>query len=601
MPSSEKNRIIAISHRETNFSTSSLCVIVIQIPMRMRVFLVFLCAVFSSVYAQSSGHFFSAVRKEIKGERAFETVAFVEKRWRVVGNAGFNESIYHIEEKLKAAGFVLASDAKPSDRMRYRIEKKPMQKPTWEPLSARITIEGTDKPLLDFATNRNMVAINSASTPPEGIHAEVVYVGNGQTTDFEGKEVTGKIVFGEGSLFALYRNALSRGAIGVMAYGLPHYTQPEKNTHSIQFGSIPMSTAGDQKWGILLSYHARNRLLDAINRGNGKLHVQIATKSYNSEELTIIAEVLGQNKPDERFVFSAHVQEPGANDNASGVGTLLEMARVTAQLLQKGVYKPHRTLTFLWGDEIVSTRRYIREDTVRARGIRWGMSLDMVGEDTDKTGGSFLIEKMPDPSAVWTRGEDKHSEWGGSPMKISDIVPHYFNDLVIDLCKQQGKYANWTVNTNPFEGGSDHTPFLEAKKPGLLLWHFTDQFYHTDGDRLEMVSPKTMQNVGACALVTALTLTTANEQTIRQTAQLLAKAAKIRLEAEFMLSQSAIQNGKTREGERLILEAWRDYYMNSTEKLTDMLSVPPSLATRRYIKAAQETIRRFANEKLTQL
>ena len=26
--------------------------------------------------------------------------------------------------------------------------------------------------------------------------------------------------------------------------------------------------------------------------------------------------------------------------------------------------------------------------------------LDMVGEDTEKTGGTFLIEKMPDPSAV---------------------------------------------------------------------------------------------------------------------------------------------------------------------------------------------------------
>ncbi|MBL7977642.1 MAG: M28 family peptidase [Bacteroidetes Order II. Incertae sedis bacterium] len=567
----------------------------------MRVFLVFLCWMISSVYAQSSDRFFAAVRNEIKGERAFETVAFVEKRWRVVGNAGFNESIYHIEEKLKAAGFVLAADAKPGDRMRYRIEKRPMQKPAWEPISARVTIEGTDQPLLDFATNRNMVAINSASTPPEGTHAEVVYVGSGQSADFEGKDVTGKIVFGDGNLFGLYRNALSRGAIGVLAYGLPHYTQPEKNIHSIQFGSIPMSTSGDQQWGILLSYHARNRLLDAINRGNGKLHVQIEAKSYHSEELTIIAEVLGQNKPDERFVFSAHVQEPGANDNASGVGTLLEMARVTAQLVRKGTYKPHRTLTFLWGDEIVSTRRYIREDTLRARGIRWGMSLDMVGEDTAKTGGSFLIEKMPDPSAVWTRGEDKHSEWGGSPMKVSDIVPHYFNDLVIDLCKQQGKYANWTVNTNPFEGGSDHTPFLEAKKPGLLLWHFTDQFYHTDGDRLEMVSPKTMQNVGTCALVTAMTLTTATDQTIRTTAQVLVNAAKIRLETEFALSRAAIQNGKKGEDEQLIIETWRDYYINSIAKLTDMRSVPPSSATRQHIKMAQETIRRFAAKKIAQL
>jgi aminopeptidase YwaD len=42
----------------------------------------------------------------------------------------------------------------------------------------------------------------------------------------------------------------------------------------------------------------------------------------------------------------------------------------------------------------------------------------MVGENTDITGGTFLIEKMPDPSAVWTRGNDKHTEWGGRKMSL---------------------------------------------------------------------------------------------------------------------------------------------------------------------------------------
>ena len=52
------------------------------------------------------------------------------------------------------------------------------------------------------------------------------------------------------------------------------------------------------------------------------------------------------------------------------------------------------------------------------------------------------------------------------------------------------------MRTNPFEGGSDHTPFLKFKKPGALFWHFTDVFYHTDGDRLDMVSKPELANVG---------------------------------------------------------------------------------------------------------
>ncbi|MBL0170269.1 MAG: hypothetical protein IPP90_05965 [Gemmatimonadaceae bacterium] len=57
----------------------------------------------------------------------------------------------------------------------------------------------------------------------------------------------------------------------------------------------------------------------------------------------------GALRPAERFVYSAHVQEPGANDNASGVGLLAEMARTAAVMFKRGQVNPARTSTFLWG------------------------------------------------------------------------------------------------------------------------------------------------------------------------------------------------------------------------------------------------------------
>ena len=160
------------------------------------------------------------------------------------------------------------------------------------------------------------------------------------------------------------------------------------------------------------------------------------------------------------------------------------------------------------GNEIASTRRYLA-DRDRAATVRWGMSLDMVGEATEKTGGTSLIEKMPDPSAVWTRGEDRHSESGGSPLRVDQLTPHYFNDFVLRRCLDQAAVTGWVVRANPFEGGSDHVPFLDAKKPGLVFWHFTDAFYHTDNDRLPNVSPRELANVGVSALVSTLTLASA--------------------------------------------------------------------------------------------
>jgi hypothetical protein len=63
---------------------------------------------------------------------------------------------------------------------------------------------------------------------------------------------------------------------------------------------------------------------------------------------------------------------------------------------------PGRTLTFIWGDEIRASRQWLTANPDMAKGVQYMFSLDMTGEDTAKTGGTFLIEKQPDPSAVDT-------------------------------------------------------------------------------------------------------------------------------------------------------------------------------------------------------
>jgi len=66
---------------------------------------------------------------------------------------------------------------------------------------------------------------------------------------------------------------------------------------------------------------------------------------------------------------------------------------------------------------------------------------------------------------------------------------------------KQGKFAHWPVNSNRLWRGSDHNPFFGKHIPGLLLWPFlTDQFYHTDGDRLDKVSQETLKNVSNSSL-----------------------------------------------------------------------------------------------------
>jgi aminopeptidase YwaD len=517
---------------------------------------------------QTLSPYFELVRPHYSGDLAFETVAFVEKFWRVAGNTGFNESVFLISKKLEEAGYVLEENATSDSRLTYRIEKRPMNVPTWEPVNANLSIVGDSKPLLDFSSNRNMIYQFASSTPEEGITAEVIYLTTKE--DLKTKDVKGKILFSDQLRYRELQDAVKNlGAIGVLTYDNPEYLQPAKNQTSIQFRSLRYEE-GNEYWALALSYAAKEKLKAALEKGKVELSVSIQTKIYPSEELTVVANVIGSEMPLESLVFSAHIQEPGANDNATGVGAQLEMAVLTAAFIKSQQLNLKRTLTFLWGDEIISTRRYIQEKEKRKADIKWGISLDMVGENTSLTGGPFLIEKMPDPSAIWTRGEDKHSEWGGKTLKVEDMKPHYLNDYIIHVFQNQGRFANWKVETNPFEGGSDHTPFLSANIPGLLLWHFTDQFYHTDNDRLDKVSQETLKNVAVGALVSAYSLLNADEITANQLTELILSQAKVRLEKEFELSKMAIKAGNSVKEEKLILQTWSDWYIGALQSIKDL-------------------------------
>jgi len=533
-------------------------------------------AVPASVRAQRAGtppavrHYLELARAAFSGANALAQVAFMDQFFRWPGNTGFNASIERVEGVLKSAGYVEESAAKPGEVLTYRVEHRPMKQPAWEPVDASVMLVGEPAPVLRFATNRNMLAINSYSTPDSGIVARLVDVGKGTAADYDRVPVRDAIVLVDANVGRAFGEAVQkRGALGVLAYNMPAYTQPETHRTSIQFGSIPYDSS-HKSWGIALSRDAVDRLRAALAKGETRVRVRTQSRMYPSDERTLVAEVHGSAAPRERYVLSAHVQEPGANDNASGVGDLTEMARVLGSLIRGGSIAPKRTITMLFGLEIAQTRNFLGDDSIRTKGVRWGLSLDMTGEDTKKTGGTFLIEKMPDPSAIWTRGDDHHTDWGGRPLTKADLIPTYYNDYLIARCLDQAATTGWVVRANPFEGGSDHTPFLEFKKPGALFWHFTDVYYHTDGDRLDKVSEQELTNVGIAALSSVLTLASADGPTARALVGEIERAATARLDTELGLSRAVLAAGGNRAEQQDILRTWTDYYVAALHTMTDI-------------------------------
>ena len=55
-------------------------------------------------------------------------------------------------------------------------------------------------------------------------------------------------------------------------------------------------------------------------------------------------------------------------------------------------------MTFLFLNEISGSRRWLQDHPAEAKQVKYMFSLDMTGEDVAKTGGTFLIERYPDPA-----------------------------------------------------------------------------------------------------------------------------------------------------------------------------------------------------------
>ncbi len=167
------------------------------------------------------------------------------------------------------------------------------------------------------------------------------------------------------------------------------------------------------------------------------------------------------------IVLGAHYdsvpQGPGANDNASGVGTVMELARVLAS------DPPSLTVKVaLFGAEeigLVGSRRYVESlDAEEKDRIMAMLNFDMVGVgDAPSVGGS------------------------------SDLT-----DMAIDAAVEGG--LQLAPMTGQAASGSDHDSFISAGVPALFFHRLDDLRYHTPEDTAEFVVPSHMTRAGELAL-----------------------------------------------------------------------------------------------------
>lgn len=482
---------------------------------------------------------YQALAARIDTAVAMETVTFMAPLWRLAGNPAYDRSIDFLGARLAAGGLT------------HHIESFDHSGQGWSHERGTLAIEGDDSgPVLSREQDRVALCINSFATPPGGVVLPLVDVGAGAAADFDGQDVKGAVVLGDSAVGPLWTRAVrERGAAGVVSTQMAPYVRPESTPEVLQWGSIPYDEA-HRSFGFKASPRATARLRAALAAGKARVRVDIASTFHRGRNRTLAAEIPGAARAEERIVLVAHVQEPGSNDNASGSATLLSAALAMQDAIRRGALAaPARTITMLWLDEIRGSEQWIAQDPARAGRVVAMMSLDMTGQDTARTGGTFLIEKMPDPSAIYPRPSDPHSEWGAGEVDRSWVRGHLLNDLHLAVALRRARDTGWVVRTNPYEGGSDHTVFTRSGVPALLNWHFTDRYYHTNLDTVDKTSPATMGHVATTIATSAFFLASAGAADAGPLRTLIDAAERARLATEA-------RNGASEE----IVAAWKKWY-----------------------------------------
>ena len=383
---------------------------------------------------------------------------------------------------------------------------------TWDGIKGELwEVSPFRKKLADY----DDIALSLAQgSKPTDVTAELVWVEEAREKDFEGVDVTGKIVVTSGSVGLAHRVAVNKGAVGVVAFGSSRELKAPL--------AIPASgIRGDNAtFGFYLTPREGYKLRDRLVRGE-KITVHAVVESQNLEyDLQVPTCVIPGTDPNAgEIILSAHIYEgyikQGANDNVSGSAVILEVARTLHQMIEEGrLERPERGIRFVWVPEYSGTIPWVSAHKDIIEKTFCNINLDMVGLHLKSNNSFFSLMRTT----------------YGNPHYINDVMENYFvymgevnREILANRSAQQ--IANEVIapsgTDDPFYyqieqhyGSSDHEVFnhWSTHVPGVMLITWPDMYYHTSEDIPNKLDPTQMKRAAVIAAAGAYTVASADEE-----------------------------------------------------------------------------------------
>ena len=386
---------------------------------------------------QAQQAFDNKIIKRINVDNIYDDVAHLSSEPRVAGTEAEWNAVQYIDSKFTSFG--------------YDTEIQPF------------TFESYQTPKISVTVAGDTLSSNSFTYTPDGeVSGEVVYAGLATEDDLAGIELAGKIALikrGDISFADKVLNAAQAGASAVIIYnntsGSLSGTLGAPNEAFVPTVSLSQ-TDGDR----LASSLAEGQTISATVQLKGGGILQ-----KTSHNVVAVKEPSNKKKDTNQIiVVGAHHDSvpgsPGANDDASGVATSIELARVISNM---------------------PTDTEIRFVTFGAEEIGLLGSYDYVEtlsqDERDRIVGMFQMDMVGSRDA------------GELVMFTVDGEKNVVTDLSAAAGVRTGNPLGYGK-----EGRSDHVPFYYAGIPAALFIHSpTEPWYHTPNDSIDKISKEKLQ------------------------------------------------------------------------------------------------------------
>ena len=438
----------------------------------------------------------AVLASELDGDRAKRDIEVFAQLHRMRASQPFHRANEHIVAELQRAGL---SDVEvlrfPADGTTMFGTQK--ARPAWDAEFAELWDEGTR-----IASWESMPLSLAQDSDSGEVTANLVDVGAGtKEQDYARKNVRGQLVLTSSQPEDVAPLAVDRfGAAGIVSYVQNQTTAWSGEDETlVRWGHLD-SFSPRRTFAFMVSLkQARNFQARLAAGGTVRLRASVKAQRHAGEYEIVTATIAGADPAlaQQQIAFTCHLDHPrpGANDNASGCATILEVARSYARLIaQDKLPRPRRTLRFFWPPEIEGSTILLNARPDLARQIIADIHMDMVGGGP-RTKAVFHVTRSP--ASLPNFVNDVAEAFAAFVNAESDAFAAG-RDARYPLIAASGDKQALLAQVKEFDAGSDHVVFTDSsfRIPTIYMNDWPDRYIHTSGDLPENIDATKLERAG---------------------------------------------------------------------------------------------------------